>query len=155
MIEHEHHSHRHRRPVRHTNGARQELSRIRRRQSMEQRRFEAMVKRAVDSLPAEFYDLLSGIAVVVEDEPTPEDRATTGIPNGETLFGMYQGVPLTERHSAYGMVIPERIVIYRLPLEAEGLSRQETIWEIQRTLVHELAHHFGISEERIAELGWE
>ncbi len=129
--------------------------RARRQQSLAQRRFERMVERAVDGLPAEFHDLLSGIAVVVEDEPSVEDLATTGTPEDETLFGMYQGVPLTERASDYGMSLPERIVIYRLPLEEERLSRQDTIWEIQRTLVHELAHHFGISEERIAELGWE
>ncbi|MCL4533740.1 MAG: metallopeptidase family protein [Bacteroidetes bacterium] len=130
-------------------------ARPRRRQSLAQRRFEVMVQRAVDGLPKEFHDLLAETPVVVEDEPTAEDLAGTGTPEDETLFGMYQGVPLTERSSSYGLSLPERIVIYRLPLEEECDTRQETIWEIQRTLVHELAHHFGISEERIAELGWE
>ncbi len=129
--------------------------RARRLQGLDERRFEQMVKRAVDGLPPEFHDLLAGIAVVVEDEPSPEDMASTDTPEGETLYGMYQGVPLTDRNSSYGMSLPERIVIYQRPLEEENLSRHETIREIQRTIVHEVAHHFGISEERIAELGWE
>jgi len=152
-VEHKHQEHKHHRPA-HQSRPPQSQPRIRRRQSIEQRRFEQMVERAVDHLPPQFHDLLSGVAVVVEDEPTRRIALPLASPTTRHSSACTREHP-SPIALALGMALPERIVIYRLPLEEEGLSRQEAIWEIQRTLVHELGHHFGISEKRIAELGWE
>ncbi len=108
--------------------------------------FEEHVRAALDSLPPELAAKLQNVAVVVEDEH-PEDP---------DLFGLYHGVPLPERGSGYAGQLPDRISIYRLPLEdAFGDDRLELEEEIRVTVLHELAHYFGIDEERIAELGYE
>jgi predicted Zn-dependent protease with MMP-like domain len=91
--------------------------------------------------------------VVIKDWPTGEEVRRAGLPHGETLFGLYDGVPLTRRTSRYGLVLPDRITIYQGPIEAccrsaEGMRRQ-----VRRVVLHELGHHFGIPEERLRELG--
>jgi len=106
--------------------------------------FDHCVDDAVKSLPDGLRTFMSNVAVVVEDEP----------PGGRPLLGLYQGVPLTRRGSGYGGVLPDKITIYRGPIErmtggnAELLRRQ-----VRRTVLHEIAHHFGISDARLAELG--
>jgi predicted Zn-dependent protease with MMP-like domain len=107
--------------------------------------FEAIVRRALDSLPPHLARALENVAVVVEDE-NPEDP---------DLFGLYHGVPLPERGSQYGGTLPDKISIYRLPLEDEFEDPAELEEEIRVTVLHELAHYFGIDEDRIAELGYE
>src|SRR5262245_23967602 len=108
-------------------------------------RFEDHVERALDSLPAELRRAMENVAVVVEDE-NPEDP---------DLFGLYTGVPLTERDSGYAGSLPDRIEIYRLPLEEEfGDDPALLEEEIRITVLHEIAHHFGIDEDRLDELGW-
>jgi predicted Zn-dependent protease with MMP-like domain len=103
--------------------------------------FEVMVEEAIDSLPDDLRAFMSNVAVVVEDEP----------PEGLPLLGLYQGVPLTRRNSSYGAVPPDKITIYRGPLErrwhGEALRKQ-----VRRVVLHEIAHHFGISDERLVEL---
>ena len=109
--------------------------------------FERVVAKAVDGLPPEIAVHLDNVAVVVEDEPTDEELIDAGLdPETETLFGLYQGVALTERES-YGNVLPDRIVIYRRPLLEECRDRVELIREIQDTVVHEIGHFFGLDEE--------
>jgi predicted Zn-dependent protease with MMP-like domain len=106
--------------------------------------FEEHVRSALDSLPAELRGAMSNVEIVVEDE------------NAENpdIFGLYQGIPLTERHD-YAGALPDKIAIYRLPLEDEFGDDPELLEEeIRITVVHEVAHHFGIDEERLAELGW-
>jgi predicted Zn-dependent protease with MMP-like domain len=106
--------------------------------------FEDHIERALASLPAELRAAMSNVEIVVEDE-NPDDPA---------LFGLYQGIPLTER-SDYAGVLPDRIAIYRLALEeAFGDDPRVLEEEIRITVLHEVAHHFGIDEERLAELGW-
>jgi predicted Zn-dependent protease with MMP-like domain len=105
--------------------------------------FEAAVQEALDSLPPDLRGLLSNVELVVEEEPAP----------GQPLLGLYQGIPLTRRTSNYSGVLPDKITIYRGPLERlyghdpELLDRQ-----IRRVVLHEVAHHFGISDERLVEL---
>jgi predicted Zn-dependent protease with MMP-like domain len=105
--------------------------------------FEESVEAAVESLPDDLRDAMSNVAIVVEDEP----------PEGEPLLGLYEGIPLTERTSGYAGTPPDRISIYRGPLERlyghdpELLQRQ-----ILHVVLHEIAHHFGISDERLVEL---
>lgn len=108
-------------------------------------RFEEHVRAALDSLPAELARALENVAVVVEDE-NPEDP---------DLFGLYHGVPLPERGSGYAGALPDKISIYRLPLEDEFEDPTELEEEIRITVLHELAHYFGIDEDRLAELGYD
>jgi predicted Zn-dependent protease with MMP-like domain len=106
--------------------------------------FEEHVRRALDSLPSELREAMSNVEIVVEDE-NRDDR---------DLYGLYLGIPLPERHD-YAGVLPDKIAIYRLPLEAEfGHDRELLEDEIRVTVLHEIAHHFGIDEDRLGELGW-
>jgi predicted Zn-dependent protease with MMP-like domain len=107
--------------------------------------FEDHVRAALDSLPPELRAAMSNVEIVVEDE-NDEDP---------DLFGLYLGVPLTERGEGYAGALPDKIAIYRLPLEDEfGEDPAVLEDEIRITVVHEIAHHFGIDEDRLAELGW-
>src|SRR5919201_190269 len=124
---------------------------------MRRRAFEALVLLALEGLPEDIRRLTNNVDIVVEREPSPEQLEQAGIvpESDETLFGLYEGVPLTERDSNYGLVLPDRITIFQGPLEELCQSRQEIIEEIRKTVVHELAHHFGIGEARLRELGYE
>jgi predicted Zn-dependent protease with MMP-like domain len=106
--------------------------------------FERCVEEALDSLPAELRDYMSNVAVVIEDEP----------PEGQPLLGLYQGVPMTRRGSSYGAVPPDKISIYRGPLERRcGADRDRLREEIRHVVLHEVAHHFGVSDERLRAMG--
>ncbi len=105
--------------------------------------FERYVEEAVTSLPRDLREFMSNVAIVVEDEP----------PDGLPLLGLYHGVPLTRRGSGYGGVPPDKITIYRGPLERlYGDQPERLSEEIRRVVLHEIAHHFGISDERLREL---
>lgn len=105
--------------------------------------FTQTVERAVASLPAELHGAMSNVGVVVEDEPPP----------GRRLLGLYQGVPLTRRGSGYSGVLPDKITIYRRPLERlYGHDPALLERQVRRTVLHELAHHFGISDQRLVEI---
>ena len=105
--------------------------------------FEQSIQDALDSLPADLAEQMSNVAVVVEDEPPP----------GQPLLGLYQGVPLTRRTSWYAGVPPDKITIYRGPLERlYGADPERLQREVKRVVLHEIAHHFGISDERLVEL---
>ena len=119
---------------------------------MDRERFEQLVAIAVDSLPEEFRTRLENIDVVVEDKPTPVQLAESGLKRGETLLGLYQGVPLTKRGRYYGLVTPDKITIFQKPIEAECSSDAEVKTEIRRVVQHEIAHHFGISDARLRQL---
>ncbi|MGE5234397.1 MAG: metallopeptidase family protein [Acidobacteriota bacterium] len=113
--------------------------------------FEAVVAEALDGIPAELGELIQNVAVVVEDEPTEDDLFDAGLdPDEDTLFGLYQGVALPERGGgSYGGTLPDRIVIYRLPLLEACSSRRELIREIRDTVVHEVGHYFGLDEDQL------
>jgi len=119
---------------------------------MDRERFEWLVAEAVDSLPDEFQTKLENIDVVVQDEPTPSQLAEVGLKRGETLLGLYQGVPLTKRSRHYGMVVPDKITIFQKPIEAKCKSDIEVKAEIRRVVQHEIAHHFGIGDARLRQL---
>ena len=107
--------------------------------------FDAEVRAALDSLPPRIAQALDNVAVVIEDENPAEPD----------LFGLYEGVPLPERGQGYGGQLPDRITIYRLPLEESFLDPAELREEIRVTVLHELAHYFGIDEDRLEELGYD
>jgi len=119
---------------------------------MNRERFEWLVAKAVDSLPDEFHTKLENIDVVVEDQPNPSQLADVGLKRGETLLGLYQGVPLTRRSRHYGLVVPDKITIFQKPIEAECKYDAEITTEIRRVVLHEIAHHFGISDARLRQL---
>jgi predicted Zn-dependent protease with MMP-like domain len=105
--------------------------------------FELAVEDAVAALPGELREAMSNVGIVIEDEP----------PDGQPLLGLYEGVPLTERSSAYGGTPPDKISIYRGPLERlYGRDPRLLRDQIRRVVLHEIAHHFGISDERLEEL---
>jgi predicted Zn-dependent protease with MMP-like domain len=119
---------------------------------MYRRRFERLVSRALRQLPGEIRDCLDNVAVVVEDEPSPHQISSAGIRSGDTLLGLYQGVPLTQRSSSYGMVLPDKVTIFRKPIESICASDQEIVYQVRKTVVHEIAHHFGLSESDLRRL---
>jgi predicted Zn-dependent protease with MMP-like domain len=114
--------------------------------------FYELVERALEGLPPELSELLDNVAIVVEDWPD----YSTPLANGnyaETLYGLYEGVPLTERGGGYYGILPDKITIFKGPLERD-FRRAELEEQIRITVVHEVAHHFGIDEDRLEELGW-
>lgn len=119
---------------------------------MNRERFEWLVAKAVDSLPDEFRTKLENIDVVVEDHPDSSQIAEAGLKRGETLLGLYQGVPLTKRGRHYGMVVPDKITIFQKPIEAKCRYDAEIMTEIRSVVLHEIAHHFGISDARLRQL---
>ena len=120
---------------------------------MDRERFEWLVAKAVENLPEEFHARLENIDVVVADRPTPTQLAAVRRRRGETLLGLYEGVPITRRSRHYGMVVPDKITIFQKPIEAICDNDAKVIAEIQRVVLHEIAHHFGISDARLRQLG--
>lgn len=107
--------------------------------------FEELVAEALDGIPPELARFMDNVAVFVEDEPEPEDPE---------LLGRYEGIPLTERGEWYSGVLPDRITIYRLPTLRICETYEDVVEEVRTTVVHEIAHHFGIDDERLHELGY-
>jgi predicted Zn-dependent protease with MMP-like domain len=112
--------------------------------------FEDLAAKAVESLPADFAELLDNVVVMVEEEPTAEDLEGVGMSaeEGDELFGLYQGVNLLERDSFYS-ALPDRVVIYRGPILRACASRREVLREVRDTVIHELGHYFGMDEEQM------
>jgi predicted Zn-dependent protease with MMP-like domain len=115
--------------------------------------FEQLVVQALDDLPEFFQQQLQNVEVVVADWPTEAELRSVGLKSKQLLFGLYHGIPLTKRSSHYGMVLPDKITIYRLSIEQVCRTREEVVQRVQHTVKHELAHHFGISDDRLRELG--
>ena len=115
--------------------------------------FEKLVAQALDELPDFFQQKLQNIEVVVSERPTLAERRSVGLKPGQLLFGLYQGIPLTRRTSHYGLVLPDKITIFRLPIEQVCRTPTEVVATVQRVVRHELALHFGISDDRLRELG--
>ena len=102
-----------------------------------------MVEAALDGLPADLGRLMSNVAVTVQHEPGPPG-----------LLGLYQGIPLTRRTSGYAGVLPDRITIYRQAICAVCAGEDEVVTQVRRTVIHEVGHHFGITDARLRDLGW-
>lgn len=122
---------------------------------VDQRAFERLVADALDSLPDAILRMLDNVAVVVAAAPTEHQRKRTHLRDDEDLLGLYEGIPLTERTAGYGAVLPDKVTIFQRAIEAQCDSEAELVAEVRHTVVHELAHHLGISDVRLIELGFE
>lgn len=124
---------------------------------MDDARFERLVAEALDSLPEQILAHLENVDVVVEYLPSAEDLAEVGLEGEppESLLGLYFGIPLTERDSAYA-ALPDRIVLYQGSIEAVAEGDPDVVREeVRDTVIHEIAHYYGISDERLEELDWD
>jgi predicted Zn-dependent protease with MMP-like domain len=114
--------------------------------------FERLVARALAGIPAPFREALAEVAIVVDDEPTPQQRRENDLADDDMLYGLYEGVPRTE-YGADWSGVPNRITLFRLPLEEDFADPAELADEVRITVMHELAHHLGIDDDRLDELG--
>lgn len=120
---------------------------------MERERFEELVGKAVEGLPEELKERLENIVIMVEDWPTSKQLKEVGVRHRQDLLGLYEGIPLPNRGSGYNMVLPDKITIFQKPIEMRYRSEAGIIKRIQRTVRHEIAHYFGISDARLREIG--
>lgn len=120
---------------------------------MDEETFNQTVVAALDELPPEFAAALENIEVLVEEQPGPSHRRSVRLKPWQTLYGLYQGVPLTERTRHYNMVAPDTIIIFRAPLLRDFPQPEQLRAQIRRTVLHEIAHYFGIDDDRLRELG--
>jgi predicted Zn-dependent protease with MMP-like domain len=114
--------------------------------------FERLVNDALASIPRRFRDALENLAIVIEDEPSPELLEEMDIEPPDTLLGLYQGTPLTERSWDYGNALPDRILLFQGPHERDADDENDLVVAIGETLIHEIGHYFGLSEEEIEEI---
>ena len=119
---------------------------------MNRKEFERLVAEALASIPRRFRKAMQNIVIVVEDEPSEELLADMEIEPPDTLLGLYQGTPLTERHWGYGNALPDRVLIFQGPHERESDDDDDLVVAIAETLIHEIGHYFGMSEEQIEEI---
>ena len=120
---------------------------------MSREAFRDLVAEALDSLPADISRLMDNVEVVVEDEPSEESLAH--LPPGDTLLGEYRGFPLTARGVNYEGALPDKISIFKGPIERSSSTPNDVREQVRRTVIHEIGHHFGLDESRLEELGWD
>ncbi len=119
---------------------------------MERQAFERLVHQALATVPEQFGKYLENVDVIVEDWPLPDQLAGHLVDDEDLLLGLYEGVPLTER-ADYLTVLPDRITIFQKSIEAICETNEQIVDEVRVTVVHEIAHHFGIDDARLEELG--
>ena len=120
---------------------------------MDRDKFEQLVSMAIDALPDEFANRLENITLVVQDWPNSDQLNRLGLRYGQSLLGLYEGVPLTRRGVHYGLIQPDKITIFQKPIERKcGQNYNKVADEIARVVKHEIAHHFGITDARLKEL---
>jgi len=122
---------------------------------MQRYEFESLVNEAVKELPKEFREKLTNVAIVIEDHPSEELLERMEVPADETLFGLYEGVPLTERGHFNEPLYPDRILIFQGPIEEECDTPEEVREEVRITLLHEIAHFFGFDDDELEERGYQ
>lgn len=111
--------------------------------------FEQIVTEAIEAIPEEFRQKLDNLSFHIQDQPTPEQRQKLNLRQGSTLFGLYEGVPLLARGSNYFAVLPDRITIFKQPIEYFARDEQHLKEIVQNTIWHEVAHHFGMDEAQV------
>jgi predicted Zn-dependent protease with MMP-like domain len=119
---------------------------------MTRARFQQLVQDALATIPDEFRAAMQNIAIVIEDEPSPGQLDDVGVEPPDTLLGLYQGVPLTERQWAHGNMLPDKITLFQRPIEDASDDEDDVVVAVGETLIHEIGHYFGLSEEQIEEI---
>ena len=114
--------------------------------------FRALVDEALETIPHRFRDAMQNIAIVVDDEPTPDQLESVEIEPPDTLLGLYEGIPLPERQWAHGNTLPDKITLFQRPIEESSDDEDDLVVCIGETLIHEIGHYFGLSEEEIEEI---
>jgi predicted Zn-dependent protease with MMP-like domain len=120
---------------------------------MDRERFEELVEQALNALPEGFQEKLSNVDVEVEDYPRSDDLRAAKARTGQTLLGLYRGIPLTRRGLGYNMVPPDRIIIFQRPIERTCRSDEEIVERVGHVVRHEIAHHFGIDDDALRRMG--
>jgi predicted Zn-dependent protease with MMP-like domain len=120
---------------------------------MEPQTFEQLVEEALDSLPEEIQAWLDNVAIVVAERPTPEHRQQAGLRRGQTLFGLYVGVPKIHRGVTYGETVPDKILIFQRPIERWCHTPERVRECVRQTVLHEIGHHFGLGEADLRDAG--
>lgn len=114
--------------------------------------FEELVNKAIDRIPKLYQEHLNNVAIVIADEPTPEQREKLKLRCNETLFGLYEGIPLTQRGAGYNLVLPDKITIFKLPMAHYVDTQEELAEQVRHTVWHEIAHYYGLNHEQIHKL---
>ena len=120
--------------------------------SISDERFSTFVSESIDSLPEKFGREIKNVAFVVEDEPNLDQRAKLQLTKHQSLFGLYEGIPLTHRGTNYTFVLPDKITIFKQVIAQHSQSEEQVAALVKRTVWHEVAHHFGLDHGRIEEL---
>ena len=118
---------------------------------MTQEKFEEMVKEGIGAIPERFLEKLSNVDIVIEDEPTPYQLSKLRARKSSIIFGLYEGIPQTKR-GPYGQVLPDKITIFKKPIERMARTEEEIKEIVKNTVWHEIAHHFGTDEKRVREI---
>lgn len=116
---------------------------------MDDDKFNQLVEEGLEAIPEHFRSKLSNVSIVIEDEPSPQQRKELRLKHGMTLFGLYEGIPLTQRGSGYSLVLPDKITIFKNPILAMAKTEDDVREMVADTVWHEIGHHFGIDEDDI------
>lgn len=119
---------------------------------MPDEQFSKLISRALDELPERYVRGLDNVAITYEDEPTPEQRIKLKLRGDQTLFGLYEGIPLTKRGAGYNLVLPDKITLFKLPLMHASYNDESFYHHIKHTLWHEIAHFYGLDHDKIHEI---
>jgi len=114
--------------------------------------FDAIISEAMDTLPQKYIARLKNVLITYEDEPSPQQREKLKLACNQTLFGLYEGIPLPQRGNGYNLVVPDRITIFKRPIMYASASLQDFKEQVRHTLWHEIAHYYGLDHKRIHEL---
>lgn len=120
--------------------------------SISSEEFEKLVANSLDNIPDKYYERIKNVAFVVEDQPSEEQRRKLKLACNQSLFGLYEGIPLTRRNSGYNLVLPDKITIFRIPILSSVSNEQELKKQIDNTVWHEVAHYFGLDHSQIHKL---
>lgn len=120
--------------------------------TVDEKTFNEVVTKAIDGIPARYANNIKNLAFVVEDLPSEAQRQKLKLKANESLFGLYEGVPLTQRAGGYNLVLPDKITIYKRPIEFSSNSLEELQARVNKTIWHEVAHYYGLGHGRIHEL---
>lgn len=119
---------------------------------IDHKQFEEIVAKAIDNIPPAYGQFIKNLAFVVEDEPTEQQRRKLRLTNNQSLFGLYEGVPLTKRASNYNLVLPDKITVFKKPIELSSSNLQDLTNRVNETVWHEVAHYYGLGHANIKDL---